>query len=64
MVMLGALLEATSLLEQEPVTAALKRLVKNPRLYALDLTALDRGREEIRKSGETLTPAEDYLWGV
>ncbi len=63
-VMLGALLEATGLLEQEQVTTALRRLVRNPRLFELDLTALERGREEIRKSGETLAPAEDYLWGV
>ena len=64
MVMLGALLETTSLLDEEPVTAALRRLVKNPRLFELDLAALARGREQIRKCGETLTPAEDYLWGV
>ncbi len=62
--MLGALLEATGLLEQEQVTAALRRLVKSQRYFDLDMAALERGREEIRKSGETLTPAEDYLWGV
>ncbi len=64
MVMLGALLEATGLLEPEPVATALGRLVKNPRFFDLDLAALARGRDEIRTSGEMLTPSEDYLWGV
>jgi Pyruvate/2-oxoacid:ferredoxin oxidoreductase gamma subunit len=58
-VMLGALLEATAVLEDARVEAALKHLVKNPRLFELDLAALSRGREEFRKSG-----ANDYLWGV
>ena len=64
MIMLGALLEATGLLEQEQVATALRRHVKSQRFFDLDLVALERGREEIRQSGETLTPAEDYLWGV
>ena len=48
-VMLGALLEATSLLEPERVTAALRKLVKSQRWFDLDLAALARGREEVRK---------------
>ncbi len=57
-VLLGALLEATGILEQERVTDALKRLV-NPRFFDLDIAALARGREELR-----LSQADDYLWGV
>ena len=64
-VMLGALLEATSLLDEEQVTGALRRLVKSDRWFQIDVAALERGREEVRKSGESLAPAgEDYLWGV
>ena len=64
-VMLGALMEATSLLDEEQVTAALRRLVKSDRWYSLDVLALARGREEVRTSGESLAPAgEDCLWGV
>jgi 2-oxoisovalerate ferredoxin oxidoreductase beta subunit len=58
-VMLGALLEATAILEQDRVVAALKRLVKNPRFFELDLAALASGREELRAC-----QSEDYLWGV
>jgi 2-oxoisovalerate ferredoxin oxidoreductase beta subunit len=57
-VMLGALLEATGMLEQDRVVAALKRLV-HPRFFELDLAALARGRKEFRESA-----ADDYLWGV
>ena len=64
-IMLGALLEATSLLDEEQVTGALRRLVKSDRWFDLDVVALERGRAEVRKSGESLAPAgEDYLWGV
>jgi 2-oxoisovalerate ferredoxin oxidoreductase beta subunit len=56
-VMLGALLEATQMLEQERVVGALRRLVKNPRLFELDLKALECGREAVRND-------ENYLWGV
>ena len=62
--MLGALLEATSLLDQEPVAAALRQLVKSDRWFELDLAAMERGRQEVRKAGETLAPGDDYLWGV
>ena len=57
-VMLGALLEATGMLEQDRVVGALKRLV-NPRFFELDLAALARGRKEFRESD-----SDDYLWGV
>jgi 2-oxoisovalerate ferredoxin oxidoreductase beta subunit len=57
-VMLGALLEATGMLEQDRVVGALKRLV-NPRFFELDLAALARGREEFRASA-----ADEYRWGV
>src|SRR5262249_41831813 len=56
-VMLGALLEITAVLDQERVTGALRRLVKNPKLFELDLAALERGREAVRSD-------ENYLWGV
>jgi hypothetical protein len=39
--------------------------VKSDRWFDLDVVALERGREEVRKSGESLAPVgEDYLWGV
>ena len=56
--MLGALLEATGLLEPDRVVGALKRLV-SPRFFDLDLAALARGRQEFRESA-----SDDYLWGV
>jgi len=56
-VMLGALLEATGLLEEERVIGALRRLVKNPKFFDLDLAALREGRESILKD-------DTYLWGV
>jgi 2-oxoisovalerate ferredoxin oxidoreductase beta subunit len=55
--MLGALLEITGILDQERVTGALRRLVKNPTFYQMDLDALERGREAVRSD-------ENYLWGV
>jgi len=57
-VMLGALLEATGMLEQDRVVGALKRLV-NPRFFELDVAALARGRKEFRESD-----SDNYLWGV
>ncbi len=56
-VMLGALLESTGLLEEERVTGALRRLVKNPKLLDLDMAALERGRE-------AMASGDEYLWGV
>ena len=61
-VMLGALLEATGLLEPEQVIGALRTLIKNQKYLALDLKALELGAEEVRKSPPA--PGEDYLWGV
>jgi Pyruvate/2-oxoacid:ferredoxin oxidoreductase gamma subunit len=57
-VMLGALLEATGMLEQDRVVGALQRLV-HPRFFDLDVAALARGRQEFRESA-----SDDYLWGV
>jgi 2-oxoisovalerate ferredoxin oxidoreductase beta subunit len=57
-VMLGALLEATGMLDEDRVVTALKRLV-HPRFFDLDLAALARGRKEFRESA-----SDDYLWGV
>jgi Pyruvate/2-oxoacid:ferredoxin oxidoreductase gamma subunit len=48
-VMLGALVEATGMLSEEQVTAALHKLVKSPRWIEIDLAAMARGREEARK---------------
>ena len=56
-VMLGALLEAGAVLDEERVVGALRKLVKNAKWFDLDVAALARGREEIRKT-------DDYLWGV
>jgi 2-oxoisovalerate ferredoxin oxidoreductase beta subunit len=58
-VMLGALLEATAILEEERVVGALRKLVKNAKFFELDLVGLARGREEFRR-----VSSEDYLWGV
>ncbi|MGA3344200.1 MAG: 2-oxoacid:acceptor oxidoreductase family protein [Terracidiphilus sp.] len=48
MVMLGALLEITGVLQDVNVDAALGRLVKNPRWTELNKRALARGRELMR----------------
>jgi len=61
-VMLGALMEATGLLDDEAVKGALRRLVKTQKWYDLDLAALDLGRAEMRKCAVPVS--EDYLWGV
>ena len=55
--MLGSLLEAAGLLDQERVVGALRRLVKSDRWFQMDLAALDCGREAVKKDDE-------YLWGV
>ena len=60
--MLGALLEATGMLEPEQVDGALHSLVKNKKYFDLDRRALELGAEEIRR--EPLAPCDDYLWGV
>jgi 2-oxoisovalerate ferredoxin oxidoreductase beta subunit len=61
-VMLGALLEATGLLDPEQVVAALQILVKNKKYLDLDLLALRLGQEELRR--EPLPVCEDELWAV
>jgi 2-oxoisovalerate ferredoxin oxidoreductase beta subunit len=62
MVMLGALLEATGLLDDEAIHGALRRLVKTQKWYDVDVAALELGREELRKC--SVPVSEDYLWGV
>jgi 2-oxoisovalerate ferredoxin oxidoreductase beta subunit len=59
-VMLGALLEATGLIDPEKVTGALRRKVKSQKWFDLDMQALERGREEVRAASS----ADNYLWGV
>ena len=58
-VMLGALLELSEVVDEDRVRGALRKLVKSDRFYELDLAALARGREEGRKAA-----AEAYGWGV
>ncbi len=50
MVMLGALLEVADGLPQSSIDAALRRLVKNTKWFALDERALARGRELFKRS--------------
>jgi len=50
MVMLGALLEIADRLPQASIEAALRRLIKNTRWFALDERALARGRELFKES--------------
>jgi 2-oxoisovalerate ferredoxin oxidoreductase beta subunit len=52
MVMLGALLEIAEGLPQASIDAALRRLVKNTKWFALDERALERGRELFKESHE------------
>ena len=49
-VMMGALLETMDLLDQERVIGALRRKVKSQKWFELDLAALAKGREEVRKA--------------
>jgi 2-oxoisovalerate ferredoxin oxidoreductase beta subunit len=51
-VMLGALLEATGMLAEEQVVAALRKLVKSLRWMEIDLAALARGRQAAAQSEE------------
>ena len=60
--LLGALLEATGLLEPEQIVSALRALVKNKKYLDLDLLALQLGQDEVRK--EPLPVCDDDLWGV
>ena len=57
MVMLGALLEMADALPQPSVDAALRRLVKNAKYFALDERALARGRELFRAAAEEVSHA-------
>jgi Pyruvate/2-oxoacid:ferredoxin oxidoreductase gamma subunit len=50
MVMLGALLEVTEVLQKANVEAALQRLVKSARWMELDKNAIERGRQLYRES--------------
>jgi 2-oxoisovalerate ferredoxin oxidoreductase beta subunit len=61
-VMLGALLEATGLLDPEQVVAALEALVKNKKYLDLDLLALQLGQDELRKDPPEV--CDNDLWGV
>ena len=61
-VMLGALMEATGILDLDQVTRALRKLVKSQKWFDIDMAALERGREEVRKVAEPVP--EGYLWGV
>jgi Pyruvate/2-oxoacid:ferredoxin oxidoreductase gamma subunit len=54
MIMLGVLLEITQNLPQASIDAALRRLVKKPRLVELGQLALERGRALFRASRETV----------
>ncbi len=55
-VMLGALLAATSILPAEPVDGALQRLVKSPQWLDLDRRALALGREAVTKGASPWAP--------
>jgi 2-oxoisovalerate ferredoxin oxidoreductase beta subunit len=48
-VMLGALLEATGLLDEAQIVAAMRRKVKSQKWFDLDVAALARGRSELRQ---------------
>jgi Pyruvate/2-oxoacid:ferredoxin oxidoreductase gamma subunit len=61
-VILGALLEASGILEEKFVLGALKKKVKSQRWFDLDVTAMEAGRQEIRKGGAPVD--ENELWGV
>ncbi len=57
MVMLGALLEMADAVPQASVDAALRRLVKNAKYFALDERALARGRELFRAAAREMSHA-------
>jgi 2-oxoisovalerate ferredoxin oxidoreductase beta subunit len=61
-VMLGALLESSGILEEKFVLGALRKKVKSQRWFDIDVAAMEAGRQEIRKSGAP--EDENYLWGV
>jgi Pyruvate/2-oxoacid:ferredoxin oxidoreductase gamma subunit len=47
-VMLGALLEASGILEEQFVLGALKKKVKSQRWFDIDVAAMETGRREVR----------------
>jgi 2-oxoisovalerate ferredoxin oxidoreductase beta subunit len=61
-VMLGSLLEATSVLDPEQIVSALQALVKNKKYLDLDLLALQLGQDEVRR--QPLPVCDDDLWAV
>jgi len=61
-VMLGALMEASGLLDEEDVGKALRRLVKSQKWFDLDMAALELGRTEMRKKGVGVR--DEDLWAV
>ncbi|HKE24071.1 MAG TPA: 2-oxoacid:acceptor oxidoreductase family protein [Bryobacteraceae bacterium] len=60
--MLGALMEATGLLEDEPVQRSLRRVVKSEKWYDIDLAALEHGRQAMR--AVPVPVSDEQLWGV
>jgi Pyruvate/2-oxoacid:ferredoxin oxidoreductase gamma subunit len=58
MVMLGMLLEATGVLPEVCIDAALRRLVKHAKWVELDERALARGRELFRESRAAVDPED------
>ncbi|HUA63583.1 MAG TPA: 2-oxoacid:acceptor oxidoreductase family protein [Verrucomicrobiae bacterium] len=61
-VMLGALIEATGLLDEDDVVKGLRKLVKSQKWFDLDLAAMELGRTEMRKRGVAVEDRD--LWGV
>ncbi|MGP8083859.1 MAG: 2-oxoacid:acceptor oxidoreductase family protein [Terracidiphilus sp.] len=58
MVMLGALLEISAVVQEANIDAALRRLVKNPRWTELNKRALARGRKLYNESSQELCHAK------
>ena len=60
--MLGALMEATGLLEDEPVERALRKMVKSQKWFDIDLAALEQGRQAMR--AVPIPVSDEELWAV
>jgi Pyruvate/2-oxoacid:ferredoxin oxidoreductase gamma subunit len=60
--MLGALMEATGLLDDEPVERALRKKVKNQKWYDIDLAALEQGKQAMRTVSVPIN--DEQLWAV
>jgi Pyruvate/2-oxoacid:ferredoxin oxidoreductase gamma subunit len=54
MVMMGALLEITGVLQEANINAALQRLAKNPRWMELNLRAIEKGGKLFRESRQAI----------